>query len=237
MRRLGEGQPVYGVQSPALSSATAPFETVEEMTAHYITEIEQAWPEGPYCLAGYCLGAYVALEIARRLEEKGREVSLLAVINTDGAWRLVRSVRQSVAYHLRRLAPLSFGGKLAYAAGRLRYRLARIRDRWEEFRARSYEEAGRSLPADLRRHYVEAVNTKANRRFVPQPCRSKVVCFQGAADRVADPEPFWRTVARGGTERILVAGNSIDVLFEPNVRDLAARLRSCLDRVAVAPKR
>jgi surfactin synthase thioesterase subunit len=46
-----------------------------EMAADYIAAARDLQPRGPYLLGGYCMGAPVAVEMARRLEEDGERVA------------------------------------------------------------------------------------------------------------------------------------------------------------------
>ena len=50
-RRLGTGQPVYGLQSPE-----PPLEDLREMAEHYAAAVREAQPEGPYRIAGWSMG-------------------------------------------------------------------------------------------------------------------------------------------------------------------------------------
>ncbi|MEA2148158.1 MAG: hypothetical protein QOG59_3745, partial [Solirubrobacteraceae bacterium] len=86
-RRLGEDQPFYGLQSRGLYGGAAPLRTVEDMASHYLSEMRQVHPGGPWRLAGYCFGTIVAFELAQRLRAAGEEVELLAMFNGPSpAW-------------------------------------------------------------------------------------------------------------------------------------------------------
>src|SRR5205814_6623421 len=74
-RHLNPGVSVYGLQSVGLDGHKRPLGAVEEMAASYVEEITRQQPEGPYVLAGYCMGGKVALEMARLLEERGQSVA------------------------------------------------------------------------------------------------------------------------------------------------------------------
>ena len=63
-RRLGNDQPFYGLQSRGLYGAAAPLQTVEEMAGHYLSEMREVNPAGPWYITGYCFGAIVAFELA-----------------------------------------------------------------------------------------------------------------------------------------------------------------------------
>jgi thioesterase domain-containing protein len=75
-RRLGSGQPVYGLQSP-----DPPIQDLREMAARYLEALREVQPEGPYRLAGWSMGGVVAYEMARQLAERGERVDLLALID------------------------------------------------------------------------------------------------------------------------------------------------------------
>src|SRR5262249_28381846 len=51
-----------------------PLEIIEEMAAAYVSEVIGVQPAGPYLLAGWSMGGYVVVEMARLLQKMGREV-------------------------------------------------------------------------------------------------------------------------------------------------------------------
>jgi hypothetical protein len=55
---------------------------IEDIADRALLDILEAQPSGPYHLAGFCHGGYVALEIARRLREAGEEVPLVILLHT-----------------------------------------------------------------------------------------------------------------------------------------------------------
>ncbi|WP_442024720.1 amino acid adenylation domain-containing protein, partial [Nocardia sp. 2YAB30] len=82
-QQLDMQQPIYGVQSPALSEDADPPESLHDMSARYLAEITAVQPEGPYRLLGWSLGGVLAHEIAVRLRAAGQEVELLAMLDSD----------------------------------------------------------------------------------------------------------------------------------------------------------
>ena len=52
------------------------------MAECYVSAITEVQPHGPYLLAGMCFGGLVAMEIARRLSERGEPIGLLALLDT-----------------------------------------------------------------------------------------------------------------------------------------------------------
>jgi amino acid adenylation domain-containing protein len=77
-RRL-PGRPLYGLEADGNGSAGA---NLADLAARYAEAIAGAQPEGPYLLAGWSFGGLVAWETARRLEELGREVALLVLLDS-----------------------------------------------------------------------------------------------------------------------------------------------------------
>ena len=77
-QNLGDNQPFYAL-SPFRSEMRTV--TMEEMAAHHVAVIREHTPHGPYLVGGYCVGATVATEIARKLVEQGEEVVHLLLID------------------------------------------------------------------------------------------------------------------------------------------------------------
>ncbi len=73
-------QPLWGVQSPALTEDYVP-ESLREMVLRYVAEIRSVQPQGPYRLLGWSLGGVLAHSIAAELQAHGEEVSLLAILD------------------------------------------------------------------------------------------------------------------------------------------------------------
>ena len=82
VRHLDADQPVYGLQARGINGRDEPFSRVSEMAAHYVKEIRQFQPHGPYYLLGDTLGGLFAFEVALLLREQGEQVALLAMVDT-----------------------------------------------------------------------------------------------------------------------------------------------------------
>src|SRR5690606_11894956 len=51
--------------------------------ASYLAAILRQNPNGPYILMGYCFGGLVAFEMAKQLQQLGKEVKKLVLIDTE----------------------------------------------------------------------------------------------------------------------------------------------------------
>ena len=75
-RRL-PGRPLYGLEADG-----DPTAGLADLAARYAEAIVRLQPRGPYLLGGWSFGGLVAWETARRLEELGGEVGLVALLDS-----------------------------------------------------------------------------------------------------------------------------------------------------------
>ncbi|WBW95743.1 non-ribosomal peptide synthetase [Oceanirhabdus sp. W0125-5] len=80
---LEENYSVYGIQPKGLNGSEPLPESYYEMTTDYIREIREIQNEGPYIIAGFCIGTYLAYDIVSILEMQGEEVSALIEIDQE----------------------------------------------------------------------------------------------------------------------------------------------------------
>ena len=74
----------YGLQAPPRLMQDTQFgDSIEGLADHYIEALVKFQPEGPLIIGGYCIGAVIALDMAKKLRAMGREVG--PVIAIDGA--------------------------------------------------------------------------------------------------------------------------------------------------------
>lgn len=89
-RHLGPEQPVYGMRSGNRVMVKSD-ENIEALARHYIREIQEIQPNGPYLLGGNCQAARIAIRIARGLRAAGHRVPVLFMmekfdpVDYDGA--------------------------------------------------------------------------------------------------------------------------------------------------------
>ncbi|HEY9196597.1 MAG TPA: amino acid adenylation domain-containing protein [Mucilaginibacter sp.] len=76
-------QPVYGLQALGLNGTDEPIDNLQVIAYHYMQEIIQHNPQGPYLLAGYSSGGYVAMEIRKQMVALGKDVKMLIIFDTD----------------------------------------------------------------------------------------------------------------------------------------------------------
>jgi len=239
-RHLGEDQPFYGLQSRGLDGTQSPHQRIDEMAAHYIKEVRELQPHGPYSIGGRSLGGIIAYEMACQLSAQGEKVALLALLDSYpvGYARLagdaesvrnkfVRSLKR-VKAHLSNLKGFSLREKLIYLVDKAQYIPIEMKSSLWRMVFRSYQNLGRDLPDALRD--VEEFNWLASRNFVPKFYDGKVTLFWASSDLRAkfDLIEGWQTLARGGMDLHEISGTHLDMIKEPHVTDLAKKLNACL---------
>ena len=75
-------RPVFGLQARGVDGLEKPHATLREMAAHYAAAIRAALRQGPVHLVGWSLGGNIAYEVARQLAKSGREVGVLALLDS-----------------------------------------------------------------------------------------------------------------------------------------------------------
>jgi thioesterase domain-containing protein len=199
------------------------------MAAHYIGEMREVQPEGPYLLGGYCMGAYVALEMACQLQEQGQEVAMLAIFETDGAWRKVKSLGQELEYHRGRLSTQARRNQLAYFVNRIGFRIRRAKSIPKRRLIERAVRLQRQVPKRFRIFYINELNIRANRNYVPRRYQGTITYFQAQEGFRQDPNYFWKDVA-DGVEVHSVPGPITGLFREPHVEALARVLTAALER-------
>jgi amino acid adenylation domain-containing protein len=196
--------PFFGLPARGLDGVEPPAASIEAMADDYLGRVREAQPRGPYRLAGYCFGAWVALEMARRMIQRGEHVDVLFLIapglppgfagapplgqRWTSRWqRLRREPWRSVASWLRR-----------------------------RFEAQSLPQPARSIDAMAR-------------RYRPAPFAGDAVVLIPRGELCDDAtRRAWQAFIRGQVRFEVLAGDSTDVLRPPWVRDLAARMLAAL---------
>ncbi len=238
-RHLGPDQPFYAFQSVGLDGRQAPLKSIPAMAAHYIKEMREVQPAGPYLLGGHSLGGMIAFEMACQLHEQGEQVDRLALLDAYpfGHYKLQASAN-SRTYVARRFAKrmkchfdnlLHLKGKerFAYLLDKAQFAPAKIKQQlWR--RAYRLRRFNRALPATLRN--IEGLNFLAAREYVPRIYPGRVALFWASGDLTTsfDLLDGWRTLASGGVDVHEISGNHINIVKEPHVRALADDLRACL---------
>lgn len=240
-RQLGDDQPFYGLQSAGLDGKRSAHTRVEDMAAHYLKEMRELQPTGPYFIGGRSLGGMIAFEIAQQLRAQGAEIGLLALLDTypSGYAKLLREqttlrgrlrlAASRTRAHLANLAALSVREKLSYLLAKSKFAPSKMKSQiWRRVH-NSFANLGRPLPRALQD--IKELNSLAVREYVPQIYDGHVTLFWASSDLRASVDfvEGWRALAGGGIEVHEIPGTHLDIVKEPHVSELAKKLSSCLN--------
>jgi amino acid adenylation domain-containing protein len=238
-KHLGTDRPLYGLQMRGLDGRGWPQTRVEEMAAHYVREVRQERPLGPYHLAGYCFGGLVAFEMAQQLRRAGQQVGAVVMFNGP-APGYIRARHQAERGWIRP-TPLAERGQGQRPAARgFLARVARgLGWRWREFRYRLFRAQLHldfplwlpfPVPPSLRDHLFQLVNNRAELLYEPSPYPGRVSIFR-SREFYTDPLLGWGSLAQGGIQTCEVSGahdTERILMSEPAVCEVAARLKEWL---------
>jgi amino acid adenylation domain-containing protein len=248
-RHLGHDQPLFAFKSRGLDGLPE-WPTVEEMAAHYLSDLRAHQPRGPYLLGGYCFGGIVAYEMARLLKAQGETVALLALINcsppnTD--YERPRS-RLSPVWLAKFFANFAYWVSCFVFRWTLRERAEfvrwKLRVRWKRLTGKSGQKGSAVALGDVDqlldlaaysedRRLLWESHVRALAKYRPKPYAGSLTLFRTRGHPMFssfDRQYGWGQLARGGVEVRMVPGGHGNVLSEPFVQAVAATLRSCLDR-------
>ena len=221
---MPKDQPIYGFKARGLDGESAPHESAEAMAADYVREMRELQPEGPYLLAGNCVGGIVAFEMALQLRDAGQEVALLALLDTTAPvqeyrnyvsnhyrfWKLERFVD-----HWRKLGELSIGEKLSYLFERVRRKASRIVPLSEENKRRLRIE-------DVERKYSQVLADYKPRNF-----DGKVSLIINEEFQRHMPDAGWTPFVSGELEIRVAPGDHVTRLTA-NAAPSAQLLEACI---------
>jgi surfactin family lipopeptide synthetase A len=233
-QKLGLDQPFLGLDIPFADATKLPTPyRIEDIASFLIRAMREVQPHGPYFLAGLCVNAVIAYEMAVQLRTQGEEIALLALLDGHNQAYYKNPLRDGrytgrIKYHLANIVHSDVRGGSAY-----------IRTRFEEAR-RKLERTIWQLSLDQgssgkagKMHNADAVVHPAFHRYEPQPYPGKMVMLQSSDWPQGDYFDFalgWRDMVGDGIEFHRIPGNHPAMFTEPNVNFVAAKLRDGLLR-------
>jgi len=215
------GAAIVSILAP--SSDTGPLpRRVEQWVDHCDVVLRAAPVEPPYRLIGWSFGGVVAVELARRLKERGVDVSFVGMIDTTRPRRAPLSGREYVWYHLGAAAAMADDHeRLPYLTKRGLSLANRRFPRLGAATRTTLERAG------LRNEVVHRPSEKPtdplkiaihtsylNYRGAPVPFPVSLYACQRSLARSLEPALRWNGSLHGGFELVTIPGGHF-TLWEP----------------------
>ena len=202
---ISKDQPFYAIER-------SPYEKVEDVVAHYISEIKKVYPNGPYCLAGYCQWGKIAVEMAHTLIDQGEEVPLLVLIEYYSS-----KVRRSRA-------------SLAFIRSKIKLTYKRLKSN-SSFRGKSKiitKELYYAFYYILKKQFL----VNKNNIQITRPYPGKVVLIQ-ATDTFTkeDSHMGWSHKFIGEVQKFKIEGEHLGIFLEPGASKIAEKLNPVFEEM------
>ena len=231
-------QPVYALSAIDPRDPTWRVSSVHTIARARVDALVKQVPDGPLRLGGHSLGGLVAFEMACLLEEAGREVEILTLLDTSSprpgsvidrlAFRTARprDGRRFSADHPP-LGPVKWYGDFVIEEGRIL--------RWRYENARSLR-AARAARAAMHapRGFSDPFDRWGARRLQltmrPRRYHGRVVLFRtsGSVTMFRGPDLGWSRWTARPPELVDVPGDHVTMLSQAEVAELAASLADTL---------
>jgi amino acid adenylation domain-containing protein len=231
-RHLGDDQPVIGLTVPDELKMRLPYK-IEELGAYQAASILQYQSNGPYFIIGFSAEGVLAYEVAQRLRAAGREVGLVAMVDTacptqpKESWtaqaeRGVTIFRNKLWYEGINSVRISLSRRARRLAIRMRLIAWKIGQRFSVELDR---------PAPTRPDDFFSSIVAASHRYVPRPLKASVLIFKRTCDlkaRYRLKDLGWSEVLGDDYEMFEIQGEHWELLAEPRVGVLAKKLEAAM---------
>ncbi|HEY1658674.1 MAG TPA: amino acid adenylation domain-containing protein [Candidatus Sulfotelmatobacter sp.] len=229
-QKLAGDRPLLGLDLPFTDGSRLPVPyRFEDIATLLIRAMREVQPKGPYYIAGLCVNAVIAYEIAQQLVRDGEEVALLAMLDAHNQAYYKNPFKDGrytarVRYHLSNLLKLDAGETSTY-----------LMDRLDEARRKIERVAWRLVSdhsGDDKLHNTDSIVHPAFSRYEPQPYSGNIVLFQSSEwpkGPYFDFELGWKDLVSGGIESYAIPGDHPSMFLEPNVNLVAEKISSHLE--------
>jgi thioesterase domain-containing protein len=241
VKYMDADQPIYALQARGLDGKEEPFDRIEDMAAHYISEILRSNPDGPYCLAGYSLGGIIAWEMAKQLKEQGREVLMLSLF--DAVAKDEWSVGGKTGGFAKKMKKAGYNLSLLFKnpVNAIEYKSHVLRMQFEHKKGKLRTAFRNADTNEIEEGYIPFgskvydKSIEAYDKYIVQPLDIQVDLFKAKEQMfyLNDPVHYgWDKFALGGVVTHEVPGNHLTLFDEPHGKELAVVMEQRVDVLA-----
>ncbi len=231
---LDKDQPVFGFQALGLGGKFPPINTMSEIAKIYVSEIIEHNPTGPYSLAGYSLGGFIATEMKRQLELLNKEVNVLTIIDTfaDHSDDFVMLFPKKVKRRLKKWLKFSISFIRDPNKTIQQQKSIYLEDKQYRYDAiKLAKESGDMEYYKLLKH-IKEIYYSALKNSRMAPFNGFVYLFRATEclHYTKDKQYLgWRKYALKGVKEYEIPGDHRTMLLKPNVEEFARILQEVLD--------
>lgn len=233
---MDKEQPVFALQAKGLNGESEPLDRMEDIAAHYVSEILKHNPCGPYAVAGYSFGGLIAFEMAKQLQAQGKEIALLGLFDTIVQPYITknmdtRNFTEKFGDRFKK-ATWDIGNFIKNPRPNYEYRAYNLKKRIERWKYKKNENKQAANPEVDALGKVDRANGKAYENYKITPYDGTIHLFRAKEKRfyLKDFEFLgWSPYAK----KIVVnevGGDHIKLFDGKNGEDFAKILQRCLDK-------
>jgi amino acid adenylation domain-containing protein len=238
-KKLDLQQPIYTLPANSWQPLHSAENYISVIASLLVDELLTVKPEGPYKIGAYCFEGLVAIEMAHLLQQQGKEVDLLALVDKYGpssSHNLYRKldryfcIFRSELYQLLTL-PISISKKWKYIKKRLRQR--------NEFMLNVPQQG-----EELIKHQTIAMLDDAMNNYVPKPYSGKVILVKSTKTELSIGKkdlfqfdfawlfPYfgWEGLLTGKVETYKMPCKHLEVYEYPHIKELSNLLENVLGK-------
>jgi amino acid adenylation domain-containing protein len=228
---MDKDRPIFGLQAVGLNGIDEPLDNLSDIATFYLNEIIRHNPTGPYLLAGYSFGGYVALEIRKQMAVMGKEVEKLIMFDTDAEKSEYKDWYYILPQKVKRNVPIL----LAFLKSSILHPITNFRNEHKNPLPRFLSKY--FLKKETKNFYqlIKKIKDKhlyAFRNYKMEPFNGKVYLYKAriCVHYVYDTEFLgWKKYALGGVVLYDVPGDHLTMIMPPNVEVFASILSASLD--------
>jgi thioesterase domain-containing protein len=240
-KKLKLTRPVYVMPGASLSASMNFHEDyIAAIATLLVDELLSAQPDGSYSLGGWCYNGLVALEIAQQLQNMGKTVDLVTLIDTPGKSKVFRfahnvnSYVSTLRFHLFRLSKLSLKDKWHYIRTRFKRSQSDPDKLKSETNSRGYEFDQEAFD----------VLGKASRDYAPKPYRGNILLIIGSEQVVHGQKdinhfdlswlfPYygWGSLFKGEVHITKIQCDHLELMEEPYCQEVGQTIQRIEDLI------
>ncbi|MEO8664516.1 MAG: amino acid adenylation domain-containing protein, partial [Ignavibacteria bacterium] len=240
IKYIPDDQPFYILESVGLDGKEPPHNKIEDMSAHFVKEIQSLQPDGPYLLGGRCFGGRVVFDVAQQLTKQGQKIALLSIFDTwppftETPKDHIPQERNTKHFIVRSVEHLKTGEFFAVASNYLKYVSGKVSRRVKD----KYELMTSSKRQKLFNE-IKQIHFKAQDRYVAKKYPGRITLIE-CAETKKEYKDKWQTLAGGGLDYYVIPGTDHrSIVQEPMLKEFAKKLNDVLvqanNEAAAKPK-
>lgn len=234
---MSDSQPAFALDGTNLTNIDDPSSiTMEEIATNYVDIIVKANPNGPYAIAGYSFGGFIAFEMARQLVDRGKKVSMLAILDTYVSPQhfYLSPIRKKLAgLWYRNMRRLTYFKEMVGSLEKAKVHFNRKKDflLHQYLNKKRFETIEKEVEHQQYLKVIPKINNIINRyRLTPHNLEIDLFRANSNDDFKLDNTYFgWKEIALKGVNVYDIPGGHLNIFDHPNVIEFANLLQNVLD--------